>query len=37
MSPDFRYDWLPNRYVHPETGVTINGEDMPPELLPEEA
>jgi hypothetical protein len=34
MTPDFELDHLPNTWIHPETGVTILGEDMPHELKP---
>lgn len=34
MTADFQHDALPNQWVHPETGVRINCEDMPPELTP---
>lgn len=34
MSPDFEHDYLPDVWVHPETGVLILGEDMPHELMP---
>lgn len=31
----WQYDLSPNRWTHPDTGVTVNDEDMPPELLPD--
>lgn len=31
---DFHYDPVTDRWVHPDTGVIIRGEDMPPELIP---
>ena len=31
---DFRYDAAADVWVHPDTGVIIFGEDMPPELIP---
>lgn len=31
---DFRYDAAADVWVHPDTGVIILGEDMPPELIP---
>lgn len=37
MSPDFQHDAMPHQWVHPETSVRINCEDMPDELLPESA
>lgn len=33
---EFELDLLPNRWVHPATGCTILGEDMPWELVPED-
>lgn len=32
--PDYRYFWLTNAWIHPETLVTIFDEDMPYELRP---
>lgn len=31
---DFEIDFLPNIWRHPETDVSILGEDMPWELIP---
>lgn len=31
---DYELDRLPLQWVHPETGVRINAEDMPEELKP---
>jgi hypothetical protein len=31
---EFRYELLRNWWTHPETGVIIADEDMPPELRP---
>jgi hypothetical protein len=33
---DFAYDAPRNRWRHPETGVVIDDEDMPAELVPDE-
>ena len=34
---DYNYDPETDQWVHPETGVAINDEDMPWELMPEES
>ena len=31
---DYKHNALTDRYLHPETGIVINAEDMPAELLP---
>lgn len=31
---DWQYDPAPNQWVHPETHIVINDEDMPGELRP---
>lgn len=33
MYAPFVYELMMHRYTHPETGIQINGEDMPWELI----
>ncbi len=34
MAHDFEYTAYTDTWTHPDSGVTIHGEDMPDELIP---